>query len=470
MNAKVKNITIDIVIVVFAAALAVGIFVYLQQIQERRDRDNLIPTAKAAYENKEYSKAINIFKEAEVEYPDNEEVKWYLGEIYFAKGKYDESLNYYTALSTNNISAQTRENIGKIYYDKQDYDKVIEYWSPIQTSALHSFYLAEIYYDKGEDEKYFTLLEKIKSFQEPHALLQVKEKDVKLIEKNFKQALSQDKLVDSKETYDVEAAYSLIQEAKKQKEAGKPDFSDLISVAAFTELNQCRFLFVRIDEMYESYKKKGLPIIQLDFYKGKCYNQTDQPDKAMPLLEKAIKENKDSIEYRETLAKTYYLRQDSTNLQKTYDKIIVMEDKDKKYIHYQNLGYYYYTLGDINKALDSYRKSFEHAQTADKKNELAVLILQVELRDKQNLEVCKDEAYSEQDISLDTSENILIVGHCNLYTGKELPDTGQNLESEYLKALQAKDRDKLDTILDQDTGRLITTYFRKVGDSILQMK
>lgn len=463
-DSKGKNIILDIGVIVLGAALAFGVFGIIKSVEGRKERNNIIPSAQAAYEGKEYSKAINLFQNAEKVFPENQDVKKNLANLYFLKGKYDEALNYYQTLPATSLTDKDYENIGQIYFEKNDLEKVIENWKNRSISPQNTYKLAKIYYEKENFDFYYSELEKIQEYKEPVLLLQIRKgNDLQGIIDGIDKAATLPNV--SNETINFPLFKNQIVDSKKQLENKKKEYSDLIQLAAFGNINQCRILFPRFDELKKNFQTKNIPVYQVDYYKGYCLNQVEKADEAIPLIQAAIKADPGFVEYKESLAKSYFLKKDVENLKKTYSEIL---QKQKTSVHYENLAIYLYKLGNYDEALTSYDAALANTQSKEEQKKYAKTIFEIQLLNKKNLEVCRrSELLNVLDIN--NSEQNLILGQCKLFVSQNLEgvkDTS-DLNYEYLNALKSKNQDSVNVVLDKDIDGLITTYYKAVGEQLL---
>ncbi len=461
---RFKDLIINLLIILAGVLVAIIVFAILQNIDHKKERNSLIPNATEAYKNKEYSRAINLYLRAEKEFPDNAEVKRNLGELYYLKGKYDDSLKYYKQIPTAGMDKLAYHNIGDIYLRKSDVDKAIELWKDADLDPTDSYRLAKIYYEKGDIENYFATLTKINTYREPLVLTAIRSQNINdipgMVDKaNTLAPVSDDKL-------DLDLFKNQIQESIKQLNLNKKDFSDLIQISAYSNLNQCKLLFDRISQLRTSLDAKKVPTFQLDYYEGNCDNQVGEPDKAVPLIENAIKADATIVEYREALAKSFFLKKDAEKIKQIYNDIFTLQ---KSSVYYENLSVYLYKLDLKDDALANYDLAFTNAKTDEDKKRLARLIIQINMLDKKNLEVCRRSDILDL-VKNENEESILLRGHCLLYLNNNLDVAVNDLSvaTKYLNALQKKDRKLIDKALDQDTDGMVTTYYKAVGVQILR--
>lgn len=466
MSPKVRSILISLAFTLAGFGLAVLIFVVFMNYSTNREKESLIPNAKEALSAKEYSKSISLFLKAEKEYPNNTEVKRSLAELYYLKGKFDDSQKYFELIKKNEQTKSDYQKLGDIYLRKNNNDKVIELWNGKELDPVNTYNLAKIYYDKEDFENYFAELTKIQRYKEPFVLLQIKEKNLNNIVTNLDKAVSMN-VIFSTEQVNINLFKSQMQEAKKQADLGKKDYSDLIQISAFSNINQCRLLTDRLSNLRKSLEAKRIVTYQIDYYQGNCFNQVNKPDEAIPLIENAIKSDSTVPEYRETLAKSYFLKKDAEKIKQIYTDLLIIQ---KSSTYYQNLAVYLYKLDKKDEALENYDLALANAKAPEDKKKISLTILQINFRDKQNLEICKRPELLEQ-VKNDSNEEILIKGHCSIYLGNGFNETGLNSGSlvvRYLRDINEGNKKDLDVVLDKDPDGLITTYYSAVGTRLLK--
>jgi tetratricopeptide (TPR) repeat protein len=461
---KPKSLIIDLGVIFLGIFVAIGIFAVLKNVEAKRERNNLIPKAKEAVNKQEYSKAITLFKVAEKEFPGNEEVIRNLGNLYYIKGKYEDSLSYYNAIDQGKLASYEIEDVGEMYYEKKDYDKVLEKWKGKEISPENSYKLAKAYYEKDNFDEYYATLEKISSYKEPLVLLQVKDANLQNVLTNLEKAQTQNTL--GIETFNLDLLKAQINDAKKQLDAGKKDYSDLIQIAAYGNLNQCKILFPKIEQLKKTLESKRISAYQVDYYKGYCLNQTLKPDEAIPLIEAAIKVDQSMVEYRESLAKSYFLKKDSKKVKEIYGDIINLQ---KTAIQYENLAIYLYKLEEKNEALKNYDLALSTETKNENKTKYAKAILQINLVDLKDLEICKRNELIDL-LDTNTNDQNLIFGICKINNNKNLDGVNQsnNLTYSFLTAINDRNKEKLNEVLDKDVDGLLTTYYKAVGDKLIK--
>lgn len=470
VSAKLKNSIIDSIVIISGIAVAVGIFFFLQNAQEKKDRDTLISRAKTEMQEQSYSKALSLFKKAESAFPENStntfEARYNIAKILAAKHQYNEALEYYNKLDLSKLSPRDKEDIGLIYYATNDIEKTKKYWEGLSLSKEHAFVLAKIYYSQDKFQEYFNELSKISKYKEPLLLLQINQKNIDEVIKSIVQAESLPSILGNDDAkIDLATFKSLIAESKKQLNLGKKDYSDLIQIAAYSNLGQCKLLFNRITALQKIFISKNIPVSQTEFYNGKCLNEVNKPDEAIPLLKNAVQADPTSIEYKETLANSYFLKKDLNTLKDIYKKIITL---DKNPIHYKNLASYEYKLNHIPESLQSLEEALNISKSGDEKAVLAKTILKIKLIDQKDLEICKKEEYLSFIQKLNDSDSTLIYGHCMAYLKKNASLISYDLYSSYLAALNLSNQKKIDELLDKDTEGQITLYFNTVGQKLMQ--
>lgn len=464
-NPKLKNLVSDIVVVCLGILTAIGIFAFLKNQEDKKETESLIPRGVEALNRKEYSKSIYLFKEAEKKFPENQDVKRYLGNLYFLKGKYDDALAYYSVVPQSDLNDYEREDLGEIYFFKNNYDSALEIWKDKEISPQSRYKLAQIYYENEAFENYYAELNKISNYQEPLVLLQQKNNDLQSVLTNLDKAISLDRL-NNTETFNIQLLKSQIAEAKKQNDSSKKEYAELIQIAAYGNINQCRLLKPRIDNLKNTLASKKISTYQVDYYKGYCLNQLNNPDEAIPLIDAAIKADPSMIEYRESLAKSYFLKNDITKVSEIYNDIFKIQ---KNSSYYENLAIYLYKSGNLDEALKNYDLAFSIEKENDLKERYGRSILQINLINLKKLEVCKRKELIDI-LNKETSENYLLRGHCSLFTQNNLDgiEARDNLNYTYLTALQKKNKEEINKVIDQDVEGVITNYYKSVGELLVR--
>lgn len=460
---KAGNTVMNLMVVVLGILAGAGIFAVIQRVNNSKEVNELIPNANSARQNGEYSSAINLFQKAEKEYPNDVEVQKSLAELFYLKGKYDEAISYYSKIPSQQLNDSDYEKFGDAYLQKNNIEKTIQTWQGKKLSKQSTYKLAKIFYNKNDLESYTRELQKITDTQEGLILTQINQENLNLIIENSNTALALQRI--SNDKLQVSSFKSQIENALNQKNAAKDDFSELIQIAAFAELDQCRFLFDRISSLRQTLQSKKIPTAQLDYYEGVCFNQISEPDKAIPLLQNAVASDTTVIEYREALGRSYFLKSDVENMRKTYDEIFILDENSR---YYMNLGYFYYKLGNFDEAITLYNKAFEISSSEEEKKELALSITQISLLDKQDLEICKREDLLAILSGNSSDEEKIILGHCNIHLKRFTSENSNALIPQYFAALEKKDSEKIVTVLDKDLDGLVTSYYKAVGVKILE--
>jgi type IV pilus assembly protein PilF len=109
--------------------------------------------------------AMKEFQKAEAKYPDDHELQYDLGLIYFYRERYDEAISHYQkAVAIKEDFGPALNSLGNAYAAKKDWDKAIYYYDKVIGDVLYGtphFALAGLgyaYYNKGElerSEKYY---------------------------------------------------------------------------------------------------------------------------------------------------------------------------------------------------------------------------------------------------------------------------------------------------------------------------
>jgi tetratricopeptide (TPR) repeat protein len=478
MFANYKNLIINILIILGGIGVGLGIFTLIRNFDQQNEYDKLLPNAQAAVQDQKYSEAISLFEKYKSlgnkfsqSDQDKEKVNRELGKLYFLKGQFDKSLSYLDEINLENLSNEDKQTLGDIYLSKNELDKSADFLkSATQLDAAHTFKLANILYELGDLEGYETQLISIEEYKEPMLLLQIDETDLSKILSNIEQASKIDYSLEyrSDVSIDIGLFRSQIESAKAQFDAGKKDFSNLIQIAAFANLNECKFLTAKISDLRKTFESKHIPTYQVDYYEGICANQTHKTDEAIALINRAITADPTVIEYREALAKSYFLKKDLAKLSETYTNIFTISDEADYRERYANE---LYDLGNIDQALETYKTAFIKAKTDVQKAEISKSIFQISMRDKSDLEICKSEDYLDSLAKLDDLEVVLIRNHCLLFNDKDFFTATLDDYPEakaYFYSLKSKDHEKLDVVLDADLEGTIVTYYNAVGEQLLK--
>lgn len=468
LTSRAGSFILDIFVIFAGIAFALLIFSIIHNRQQNQEKANLIPNAKIALEQKQYGYAVTLLEQAQSTYPDDPEVYRLLAEIYFTKSNYDEALNYYQELETKtDYTDYDKKNIGQIYLEKSYNDSVLKYWEGLNIDPSQYFALAEIYYDKGDLEKNQSTLQKIIGYKEPLILTQVSESDLATISENLKKA-STLQPVNIRETFDTDALIKLVEAAQIASEQEKFDYSELIQLTIFANTGQCKFIDQRITELQETLLQQEIPTYQVDFLKGKCLNQEYNPAEAIALIQAAIEADPTVIEYREELARSYFLQKDIDSLVQTYEEIFIISPAAQ---HYERLGLFLINLGETERGIQNYKLGLEIETNEAKRREIAFRIYQLSFQYNQNLDICSDEELkSAFTIPPQSSEEILVAGICEIrLTGRYTRHTsGFESEYAYLKAVKNKNTEEISKIIDKDTQNIITINYNDVGRGLVQ--
>jgi Flp pilus assembly protein TadD len=465
-NKNLKNLTTNLIVILLGFLLAVGIFIVYKNNERQKEIAALIPNGKQAFEKEEYSTAIDLFTKAQKEFPDNAEVRRYLGKLYFYKGDYNSAEKQYVALKDKNqLTDEDISVLGNTYlFIRGGEENTIALWKDKTLAAVDSYTLAKLYYKKELYEDYLTELKKIREYKEPAVYLLIQHNNTGTILTDLETTLDLPAITN--EEIDLDLFKTQITDANNQlKLSGGQNYNELIQLAAFANLNQCGLLGTRIDALRVNLEKEKLPTYQVDFIKGKCLNQLNKPDQALSLIQTAIQSEVTNTEYRDELAKTYFLKEDIDGVRKTYADIFIIK-KNSKLLN--NFAGYLYKLNDKNQALEVYTDSLQLAETPNDKNLIAKTILEINFLDQRSLEVCKN-----QDIldALDISkvDEYTLKSHCDISNNIGIKDfDSSDIKVVYIKALAKKDKVELEKVLDRDKDGFVTTYYDRVGKKLVQ--
>lgn len=460
-----KGTLINVTIIILAFVSAIGLFAVYRNYETEKEKNSIIPRAKDAFTKGDYSESINLFQTAEGYFPDNIEVKEYLGELSYYKGKTADTINYLEFVkSKQDLTLNDISYLGNSYIAQEKTDKAIELWSNAKELKPEDTYkLANLYLDQKLTDKYFAELKKIKDYQEPLIYLQVQEPSLANILTNIDKATNSKQL--SSKSIDIDLFKSQITEAKKQYDFNKKDYSELIKLAAFANLGQCEIIDPQITALKTTLANQKIPTYQVEFLQGKCFNQEQKADEAIPLIQNAINSEKSNLEYREELAKSYFLKKDYDNLKKTYDEIFVIK---KTADLYQNYAAYLYKLNKKEESIENYKNAFKIAEDSEQQEEIATIIVQVEFLDNKSLEICSNEDIINA-ITYDTENTYLLKSTCDIANSKDINTTAEvpTLDINYIQALKSKDIIAIQKVLDRDIDAYITNYYNTVGVKLM---
>jgi tetratricopeptide (TPR) repeat protein len=462
---KIRAVIINILIVLAAFAIAFVIFIFFRNAEIQRVRQNLIPEAQTAESEGKISRAINLYKSAENEFPEDIKIKQKLGELYFLRGRYEDAKNYLEIVrSKQELSPREISDLGNSYYQLNNIDMVIELWSGIEDLQAKDFFLlAQIYYQRGEIENYLSTLAKIKDYKEPKIFSLSREKNYTVLLQEIDTASNLPEI--SNEPFDFVLLRNQIAEAKKQFDFNKREFAEVIRLTAFVNIRQCRVIENDIVELKNQLQSARFPTYQADFLRGKCFNELNNPNEAKPLIETAINSEKANIEYRQELANSYFLLKDKENLIRVYDEVFVIR-RDAELL--ENLAAFLYKLDDKPKALENYNLAFESTNIDSEKSEIAFIITQIEFLDNKNISICRNN----QIISALDKENLesnFLRGICLVYNDDDLANLGNlpGIYLDYLRCLESGNESKINRILDLDSTGIIPSYHFAVGRDLL---
>lgn len=462
-----KDVAITLVLMLSGFVSALVFFLMYQNYQQDRDKYELLPKARQAYLQQDYSVAIKLFSDADREFPNNIEVKKSLAELYFFKGLYEDAVKYYSEAYSldKNFTDQEISNYGNALLKLNNINDLLNLWSNRQLKPEDTYKLAEVYLRQKDFEKYRIELEKIDTYFESLMALQVFNKSLDDTYNNLNIIENAPKL--GLKSYNFELFKNQIIEAKKQLDLGKKEYAELIELAAFANIQQCIFLQTKIQDLKEKLSKQNIPIYQVEFIEGKCLNQLGDSDNAINLINKAIEADKSNIEYREELANSYFLKGDLNSLNKTYNDILLIS-RDFNVLN--NYAGFLYKLGRKHEALKFYFEAFDAGGTSLQRKYLARTVLQINFIDLKNLEVCNNSSLLEV-LDDNDFDDYFLKSHCRIYQKLSLTefDSGnqERIGYKYLKALSRKDKVEIEKLLDQDPDGLITTYYLSIGQKLL---
>lgn len=463
-KSEFKNLLINIGLVIAGFLIALGVFIVYKNNERQRELNSLIPNAKAAYNSGDYSTSINLFQNAEKEFPNDNEIKEYLGKLYYQKAKYQDSANYFELFQKSSTLANDDiDQLGNAYIKLNQNEKLIALWKDADLKPQNRYKLANVYLSNKDYDNYFLELSKIKTYKEPLIYSQIKETSLQDIIDNLNNASSLPSISD--EEIDLDLFKAQITESKKQADAGKKEYSELIQLVAYSNISQCQFITTRLANLRTSLDSQKIPSYQVDFIDGKCANQRNEPDAAIPLINKAISSDVSNIEYREELAKSYFLKNAKDDLKSTFDDIFVIKKTSDLIKSYAG---YLYKLGDKNEAINQYKEAFKLSGTSEQKEKIAKLILQISFLDSKSLEICKD---NDTLSALDTNlmEDYFLKSNCDIFNNKSISDSNFNdIKVNYIKALARKDKNAIEKILDSDNDGYVTSYYNGVGYQLMQ--
>lgn len=459
---NLKEFALNLIIVSLGILTAFGVFVYYKSYQRQKDIAALIPNAKSALTAKEYSKAISLYIDAEREFPNDVEVKRALGDLYFMKQKKEEAIAYYENVDRiGDLNDEEISNLGNLYLQSGKEDNAVTLWKGKTLKPKDQYSLAQVYLNRKEYDNYFAELQKISAYKEPLIYLQVNNPSLSVVLANIEKASVAESISD--EAIDIALFKSQISDAQTQLNSGKKDFSELIQISAFGNLNQCYKLGSRISALRASLEKQKIPVFQVDFLEGKCKNQSGEPDLAQTLIQKAVDYDSTNVEYREELANSYFLKKDLVNLKKTYEDIFVIQKTSNLYFNYAG---FLYKLDQRDDALTAYDEALKLSDDQKQKEKIAKYIYQINFLEKKDLSVCSRDDLSILVDKKDT-DMLIISGYCSIKNNKDV-DT-ENLtddEKSYFDALKSKNQKDLEKVLDRDSEGYMTTYYNAVGNKL----
>lgn len=86
-------------------------------------------SAMKCYDNKEYEKALELYKIALKYEPNSDATYFNMGNVYFVQKDYDQALIHYNQASLlNEHSPNVNAQIAKVYFEQKKYDKALKYY------------------------------------------------------------------------------------------------------------------------------------------------------------------------------------------------------------------------------------------------------------------------------------------------------------------------------------------------------
>lgn len=86
-------------------------------------------SAMKCYDNKEYEKALELYKIALKYEPNSDATYFNIGNVYFVQKDYDQALIHYNQASLlNEHSPNVNAQIAKVYFEQKKYDKALKYY------------------------------------------------------------------------------------------------------------------------------------------------------------------------------------------------------------------------------------------------------------------------------------------------------------------------------------------------------
>lgn len=442
----------------FLAALLI-FFLYSFVIQELYNK-NVLLEANNAYELKKYSTAFKLYTEAQKIYPTEKLIYLRLANISYQRGMFDISLNNFNKFIELGgiLDKDSRSKYGSLFFRNKEFHKVIEIFTNQQDINDEDIYiLANSYFETGNVQNYKENLDRIKQYKEPFWDLQVFEKNINTLYSNLEKintlpSLNSIILDNSNNNFDIYSG--LITKSKKESDLGNNDYSQILRLTAFVNLNKCKIIASELADLRFAWVQNKLSLHQLDLLEGKCANSLGDWQKAIALIQPLIDWDKTNIEYREELAYSFHLKGDKDNVLSIYNNILLI---DKSPRIFENYAYYLYDYGYKKDALENLKNAFNLATDSNTKARLSKNILKISILDFYDANICINTDFVNKLILSDT-ESIILKNICNLKNNKNIDFFEPSYLFYYFDGIRNGNNNIVNRSLDYDVDGLLNKY------------
>lgn len=440
----------------FLTALLI-FFLYSFVVQDLYSK-NVLLEANKAYELKKYSTAFKLYTEAQKIYPTEKLIYLRLANIAYQRGMFDISLNNFNRFIELGgfLDKDSRSKYGSLFFRNKEFNKVIEIFTNQEDIKDEDIYiLANSYFETNNIQDYKENLNKIKQYKESFWDLQVFEKDINTLYSNLEKIHtlpSLNSVILNNNNFDIYSG--LITKSKKEKDLGNNDYSEILRLTAFVNLNKCKIIGSELANLRFSWEQSKLSLHQIDLLEGKCANYLGDWEKAITLIQPLIDWDKSNIEYREELAYSFHLKGDKDTVLSIYDDILLIEKNSRIF---ENYAYYLYDYGYKKDALENLKNAFNLATDTNTKARLSKNILKISILDFYDTSICINTDFDTNLILRDT-ESIILKNICNLQNNKNIDFFEPSYLFYYFDSIRNGNNNIVNDSLDYDIDGLLNKY------------
>lgn len=482
-GSKYVSITTNILIIVIGLAVGFMIFSIVRAMQISNEKQNLVASGVTSYETGEFSRSLSNFNKALDKGVATDTVHRYLGRLYSTKRDYKTSIQHYEKLDlSEENTVEDLSRLGDAYYFTGEYDKLNQIWGDKTDllDALSIFILADSYYEVGDIDKYYSTLEKISQTQEARLLLDSKDyspENINLEEigqlEPIPQLRSYPKL---KDKYNWDAFTELYADSLTQYIQDNEEYARLLGYSAYANLNKCKVIESGLQNLKNILLDNDFPTHEITFLEGFCLNQAGKPKEALEKINIALEADRLNVDFREEKAKSYYMLEDVQHLEDIYKEIETLTDT--KY-YYNNLAGMLYDLQEYEKAREYLNIAYTSEKFPDEqyKGKISLNIFRVNILKLDNPGICNDAEKFFEVVSLnvpdgyETYEQNIILGHCDIYKGRESRNFETPNLNEYFYYIYYGAKDGALRILDfNDFEGILTDYYLAFGQELVEIE